>query len=821
MPYLVDTETPGVFTLWALVGVDLYRLKLVVPRLFYVNCRSSKELQGEGTAWRKVSKVLPRSAPVLNLSEYTVSEEIFQEHAGELATQLSAPDIVGVYETQVPLLFRTIVTLGCVCMVNRNHTKKISAGHDRFELDQLEFKTVAQYPYLEGDSFKQLYLYHSSCDSRALFGLFIMATKKAHIFVLDRVRTNQMPTMTTVYENERAARLAKYENYPVPPQDFSYEIKIETEARRVYQGLQRVLSDYKDAKRGPTILFVQSPMEPRAMRSTLGATEDFPSVFIPSLDSDNSFPALDWQRVASKKMVQQFLNLQAWVHNQLEQSRYAHVPLGNLPRDPALFIADVFYARHLVKHGNVLWASPSDRPDLGGREDDDHRLTADMEEGSIEMNTPGTYPTCCVQLCLDGLAVNTVLQSTHINDYEGVTGGAISFDCAPQASLEELMEGGPSSLTVYDEAALCSSSFKILRGMVHAWLHEVSTNQNYYADLQLQHFYRWIRSPSSLLYEPGLCRIIHKLMKKLFMQLVGEFRRLGSTIVYADFSKIVVCTKKGRMEDACAYIQFILKSIKSRDFFHSIQIEPDACWECLWWMDQANYGGISMKVPRQLSMLFSDDDAKDENDEKEEEEEVSVEREVEMRWDICKYLPEAASCQDLFRFGLTNLVHYVSVSSLAGHIHALYMHEKAERESRTQASTPVVKRKQNSTQTQIPADSSVTASLVTFAQQRIERELTEKLFVITQKIHQTLGGGESSNKNSSDVFPSLPGSHLTFNNPALEFVKDVCKVLSLDSVHTTSSSKAKTRPIEAHWGEGVLSRGHFPGPLQELCTSLR
>ena len=48
--------------------------------------------------------------------------------SSELATQLSAPDIVGVYETQVPLLFRTIVTLGCVCMVNRNHTKKISAG---------------------------------------------------------------------------------------------------------------------------------------------------------------------------------------------------------------------------------------------------------------------------------------------------------------------------------------------------------------------------------------------------------------------------------------------------------------------------------------------------------------------------------------------------------------------------------------------------------------------------------------------------------------------------------------------------------------------
>ncbi len=60
-----------------------------------------------------------------------------------------------------------------------------------------------------------------------------------------------------------------------------------------------------------------------------------------------------------------------------------------------------------------------------------------------------------------------------------------------QASLEELMEGtGAASLTVYDEAALCSSAFKILRGLVHTWLNEVSTHQNHYADLQLQHFYR-------------------------------------------------------------------------------------------------------------------------------------------------------------------------------------------------------------------------------------------------------------------------------------------------------------------------------------------
>ena len=32
---------------------------------------------------------------------------------------------------------------------------------DMFELDHLDYKTVAQYPYLEGDRFKQIFLYHS------------------------------------------------------------------------------------------------------------------------------------------------------------------------------------------------------------------------------------------------------------------------------------------------------------------------------------------------------------------------------------------------------------------------------------------------------------------------------------------------------------------------------------------------------------------------------------------------------------------------------------------------------------------------------------
>ena len=52
----------------------------------------------------------------------------------------------------------------------------------------------------------------------------------------------------------------------------------------------------------------------------------------------------------------------------------------------------------------------------------------------------GTYRTVCVEIELDALAVNTLLQSHHVNDIEG-TAGSVAFDAAPQASLEEMLGG--------------------------------------------------------------------------------------------------------------------------------------------------------------------------------------------------------------------------------------------------------------------------------------------------------------------------------------------------------------------------------------------
>lgn len=62
-----------------------------------------------------------------------------------------------------------------------------------------------------------------------------------------------------------------------------------------------------------------------------------------------------------------------FIQAQVEHARYCHIPLGNISGDAATFATDVFYARNLEKNNHVLWLSPGERPDLGGKEEDDNR----------------------------------------------------------------------------------------------------------------------------------------------------------------------------------------------------------------------------------------------------------------------------------------------------------------------------------------------------------------------------------------------------------------------------------------------------------------
>lgn len=312
---------------------------------------------------------------------------------------------------------------------------------------------------------------------------------------------------------------------------------------------------------------------------------------------------MEWQRNGVKAMVRHFLNHRQVFDMMLEQSRYFHLPVGNLIQDTVLFGADLFFARHLQKHNFVLWWSSSHRPDLGGSETDDNTLLSEFEDNkTVQQCKAGFYPNVCVELTIDSLAVSALLQSHRIQEMEGAS-SAITFDTIPLASLDDMITN-PNILQMlpsYDETALCSAAFRIMRSMVNGWLREVSVNRNVYSDHQIVHFYRWIRSACSLLYDPALRRSLNTLMKKLFLQIISEFQLLGVDVIYADFTKIIINSGKRTIVDGISYADYVCQSIRNKELFHSVHLSYQQCWSCLLWMDGYNYSGPKGKVPRELT----------------------------------------------------------------------------------------------------------------------------------------------------------------------------------------------------------------------------
>ena len=101
------------------------------------------------------------------------------------------------------------------------------------------------------------------------------------VYVVDTVRTNQMPNMNALYNVERnnklepsilnlasvlsllytllCFRLSSVEEELLPEANHTFEVKFEKDMKQVHKGIQRQLSLYKDEKRGATFVAVQSP----------------------------------------------------------------------------------------------------------------------------------------------------------------------------------------------------------------------------------------------------------------------------------------------------------------------------------------------------------------------------------------------------------------------------------------------------------------------------------------------------------------------------------------------------------------------------------
>ena len=73
------------------------------------------------------------------------------------------------------------------------------------------------------------------------------------------------------------------------------------------------------------------------------------------------------------------------------------------------------------------------------------------------------------------------------------------------------------------------------------------------ADVMVQHLVRWVSSPGSFLYDRSLHYYVQMMSKKTLQQLMTDFKRVGSHIVFASPNRLLLQTTKAEVGNAYAY----------------------------------------------------------------------------------------------------------------------------------------------------------------------------------------------------------------------------------------------------------------------------
>ncbi|GAA6015444.1 hypothetical protein JCM8202_002471 [Rhodotorula sphaerocarpa] len=754
-------DRPGDFKLWLLIADSLQSVRLRVSRQFLVNFVDLPEDEDafpETCQVEAISRTLPRGQPALNLVRLTTPEDDYVRDEPQYGELLNGPNVDGVYEQQIPLLVRALLRLGSSCVPDASRGVTLNKGLDKhFTLDDLKAPeaTLSKRRYLDrGRNLRYAYLYHVNDGKKGVFGLFL-PNGAAKVYVVDRGKAREVQNLDKYYETELAGRreaederLRQDKSLKREAGAFEYSDRLTmvlayaASEDVALRAITRDLRKFSETKSAPTMLVAHSPQSRAFFEERIPTTANFPLVVIPSSRAENVLPAIQWQAPACRTMIQHYLRASVWIRERVELADRFDVPVCNLERDVPLFLADLDFARRLHKADCVLWWSPSARPDLGGREADANASQLGDELNNPELDRPGSFSNACLEIEIRNLAVDAVLQSSLVYELEGGEGAGVEEGAQ---NLDDYARGSAGAPHVLGDAILPTSTFNMVRSMVKAWSVEAGKADGALWRLMLEHFWRWISSPASNLYDPALYRFVHGLMRKTFSQLLAEFRRLGSDIVHADFGRIFLVTNKPSSSTAFAYANYVVSSVTTRELFRYLRLDLVRFWDQLVWMDAANSAGIVCERPDL------------------DEPPIDKQTVIELQFNIATYLPPAVQG---------------SFASIIG----LFVCEmlKAKRAQAADLRTPL-RILQNGLET---ADRNAARAdakdgddgSTDAAKALVAGKLTRELLRATSQLKE-----QWSNRVDPEAFqfPVLPGAHLRLKNPVLEFVKTTCAVLAL------------------------------------------
>ncbi len=336
LQFYEESGQPGVYRAWVLQNNTLQHVTINSQRVIYLNARRPDEtLEKRG---KKVTKTLPHARPCLHLYELAMDEAEYAadgertwrfvhsniEHirgtpapnnpnnpnnrmsaccvgAERLLTLLASDEYEGVYEGKVPLLFRLVCDVGCVCRLapTADWRKGVFGARD------LQFKSTADCPYLPGEGdVCTLFLFQSRTEGRGLVVLLIPHLRRAYSFTvfpgnardLDAVnfRTVLAAVCKSYLQDDPSLDDAQRARAQALA-DMKFDSSTVRSEEEAWEGVRSLLLRYKQTEAPPSILLHQTPSSSQALCALVpGLRGMFPLAPVPYHEGDSAYPALGW-----------------------------------------------------------------------------------------------------------------------------------------------------------------------------------------------------------------------------------------------------------------------------------------------------------------------------------------------------------------------------------------------------------------------------------------------------------------------------------------------------------------------------------------------
>lgn len=150
----------------------------------------------------------------------TMLERTYQQHLALLGSKFNSQDVEGVYETQVPLLFRALINLGVRVSVKKNIGARLEDGFALGDLQHIPLNPSSP-AYLGKRNLNYLTLLHAQSGSRHLYAIFSNASTKATIIFSDPgTNYDQVPRNLNRLYSERYEKCEKQRE--AEPSDVPY-----------------------------------------------------------------------------------------------------------------------------------------------------------------------------------------------------------------------------------------------------------------------------------------------------------------------------------------------------------------------------------------------------------------------------------------------------------------------------------------------------------------------------------------------------------------------------------------------------------------------